>query len=155
MYKYSEIEGSDYPLFFFRSIDDHHYNLSFSEYYKIAGIPFYSIDIDCINHKKPKKDPLVGKTICMIIEGFLSKNNQILMGYVCDKSDAKELYRRRKFNSWNKLYSSGRFLMLNQEINFKDGNGSYYTSLIFDANVHPEDFIIDEYRKEIQLLSNK
>lgn len=149
MYKYSNVEGNKYPLFYFKTSNDYEYTILLNkEYVSTIDIEVFQISVDCLNCEKPKKDLMVGKTIIYIIERFLKENPKIILAFICDDSDNQHLARKRKFCGWYKLYNVTDYDLLNFEYPIDFPKKTYYSSVIYDPKFYSKDYIVDSYNKE-------
>ena len=91
MYDYTIEEESYDPLFYFTTIFDYVFEIRLKKYPTDlrAFENVFSVSVDCLNDKYPKKDTAVGKTVYKILYDFLSKNKRHLLMYVCDLEDEK------------------------------------------------------------------
>ncbi|MCU0340428.1 MAG: DUF6169 family protein, partial [Spirosomaceae bacterium] len=78
-------------------------------------------------------DSLIRETIAAIFLDFFRQNERVVV-YICDTSDARGLARFRKFNTWYYYYKGDRrFSKFNLPFTDTDGK-THFTSLIFDQN---------------------
>ncbi|MEX0995902.1 MAG: DUF6169 family protein [Flavobacteriaceae bacterium] len=157
MYEFNILEGENRPLFFFTTDNGYTYNVSFNPHvYKIEGITDISqVDVICLDNENPKKDIKVGKTICAIIEHFLSQNKERIVGYICDTQDKREESRNRKFYNWYRIHNNGGYTLKNYEIRPNQTNEVYYTAVIYHPEAYLDQFIDDTYGREMKELEDK
>lgn len=120
------------------------YFLSYSEYFKeYKGIAenIYSFNVEILKGGKAKgsNDDRIGRTIIEILKLFLSGLENAVV-YVCDTSDGKELFRKRKFDLWFKKYDDGTIIKIDGLIVTTDFN-IYNAMLIHKENRLKNTFI--------------
>ena len=153
MYEYFILEGMDYPLFYFKNTYGNKFNVSFKPHDFLQGFNVFHIGVDCMNSKKPEKDTKVGATVYSIIIDFLSDNYECLIAFVCDSTDNRHKLRKRKFNCWYNAYNESQYILKNYDIYVEEHDITYFTSIIFDPNIHPPQLINQTYGAEIESLS--
>lgn len=157
MYEYQFIEGSDYPLFYFKTCHEYKYHVSFSKMPNdlLKEITIYSICVDCLNSRSPEIDSKVGRTICNILYDFITQNNKSLIAYVCEFGDSRQHARQRKFESWYKRYNSGDCILRRFDVHVEEYDITYYSSVIFDSRIYSSQYIDAIYGEAIKEISCK
>ena len=83
--------------------------------------------------KNPPLDRLVSGTIADIIKDFYFKKNQSICIYICDSSDGRQEFRRRKFDDW--FYAHSQYGLVKIDEHIIDSKGIFYPiSLIIQRN---------------------
>ena len=87
------------------------YFISYAEYfknYKEVADNIYSVNVDVIksSRKTVTADERTGLTIVEIVKQFLEGLENAVV-YVCDNSDGRELFRKKKFDRWFRKYDDG------------------------------------------------
>lgn len=158
MYKYNLVEGENHPLFIFTTQYGDIINVGFipTDYKVIKGVEaIYSVDVSSVSNNNGKiiNDVCIGQTVSQIICNFMNDNPNILLNYVCESIDRKEYLRYRKFNHWNKTYSSEYHETLYYE--FQSDETTYYTSFIFNSTELDTEYITSVCNDEMSDLTNK
>ncbi|MCF2875392.1 MULTISPECIES: DUF6169 family protein [unclassified Tenacibaculum] len=139
MYDYIESLGADSPYFYFRTSNNLTYSVSFrpmpNENYPFHNL--YAFDFTEIDNKKSSKDDLIPKTILKIVDEFLKKDSSIILHYVCDSTDNKQLFRRRLFNRW--FLSCKTVDWIKYDYDFEEV--PYYISFIYSTNDYDTELI--------------
>lgn len=92
-YEFTTTAGTQYACYFLS------YANYFTEYNEIAD-SVYGFNLEVLKKGTVTViDPRIGKTLVQIITTFLNGLTNAVV-YVCDTSDNKELFRKRKFDSW-------------------------------------------------------
>ena len=84
-------------------------------------------------------DERTGRTIIEIIKNFLAGLENAVV-YVCDTSDGKELFRKRKFDQWFRKYDDGTIIKVDGHIAVPNFN-IYNAILIHKENQKKNRFI--------------
>ncbi len=90
----------------------------------------YEFSINLISHKSarlPLTDPLIAPTVVGVFQDFHDKHGLVVI-YICDSSDNRQLVRYRKFGIWFHRYRHLGFIKMDVEID--DPRGTIYTSLL-------------------------
>lgn len=101
-------------------------------------------------------DSRTGVTVTDIIKHYLNNiGDEVILIFICDSKDGKQLKRNDKFERWFRNYNGDTgFTKLNQEILEPADDGATYIStfisLMFKAN-HPK---LEHILKEMDLLKN-
>lgn len=149
MYKYKKIEGAGHPLFLFRTLTGSEYKVSFTNYDVLENIQIQMISVDCENSRV--KDILTGETINDLIQNYLSENPNVILAYVCDSEDERAAHRQRKFLGWYQLYAKeSRYSLRAYHVPVIELDLTYYTALIYDAEVYSSEFMDKFYKTQIK-----
>lgn len=96
--------------------------------------------------KNPPLDQLVSGTIADIIKDFYFKKDQSICIYICDSSDGRQEFRRRKFDDW--FYAHDQYGLIKMDEKIKDSKGILYPiSLIIQRDNPYFIEIIDGFRQ--------
>lgn len=93
---------------------------------------------------RPPLDNKIPYTVAAIFRDFFAKNDEQIIIYICDSSDAKQAIRRRKFNQWVEFFKGNEFLKIDLEIE-ESSKITYYNSLILRTNHPNRQIIIDVF----------
>lgn len=142
MYKYSREEGSNDPYFYFKTNNNLTYYVAFrnisNNSYPLNNL--YSLDFGEVDNKKAKGDLEVSSTILEIIVNFLQKDDTIVLHYLCDITDSKQLNRKRLFSRWFNITKMGNWSKYDYD--FESIN--YNISFIYNSDVYEKTKIQEE-----------
>ena len=115
------------------------YAAYFEDYREIASNVF-GFNVERITRTgKHEADTRIGFTIVKIVKLFLNERTNAVI-YVCDNADSRELFRKRKFDAWFKLYDDGSIIKIDGHIVYEDVN-IYNAILIHKENQKKNRFI--------------
>nr|MDQ6890983.1 DUF6169 family protein [Bacteroidota bacterium] len=124
-YKFTTVKDNYYEFTNAAGIKYACYFLSYAEYfkeYKEIANNVYAFNIDMLQKGTTSIiDPRIGSTIVQIIKTFLNGLTNAVV-YVCDASDSKELFRKRKFDTWFREYDDGTIIKIDGHISIEDFN---------------------------------
>jgi Family of unknown function (DUF6169) len=116
------------------------YAAYFKNYKEVAG-NIYSVNVEVIgsNRKAATLDERTGLTIVEIVKQFLEGLENAVV-YVCDNSDGRELFRKKKFDLWFRKYDDGTIIKVDGHIAVPNFN-IYNAILIHKDNPKKNRFI--------------
>lgn len=79
--------------------------------------------------KEPPVDLKIPPTIAAIFSDFFNKTFYTVVVYICDSSDGRQIFRKRKFDRWFEYYKGDSFIKIDASFDETDGN-NYPVSLI-------------------------
>lgn len=144
----------DTNVFLFTNCYGISYNVGFSpDSLFIENSDVYQFYIVNTRHEHFIHDPLVEKTIEVIIETFFEQDSNILL-YICDMIDGRQSFRNRLFKRWVEEYpGKDKFSFINKAVKF--GDIEYYGSIIIMKS-HPEyDIIVDTFNNFVEQILEK
>ncbi len=122
-----------------------------SDYLFEGSLPFavtafeFAIEIEeNPDNISPPLDPKIPHTVAAIFRDFFTNNDEQVIVYICDSSDARQAVRRRKFNQWVEAFKGNEYLKIDAEI-VESAKVTYYNSLILKSSHPKRQAIIDAF----------
>ena len=139
MYEYFIEEGADGPLFYFSTGYDLTYYVAFrnmsQDNYPLNNL--YSLDFGEIDGKKGKNDSKISSTILEIIIKFLNNNPSLILHFLCESSDRRQLHRKRLFTRWFSICAMDNWVKYDYDFE----NADYNISFIYRSDFYETDKI--------------
>ena len=112
-YEFTTTAGTKYACYFLS------YENYFNDYKEISN-HIYAFNLEVLTKGETIAiDPRIGKTLVQIITIFLNSLTNAVV-YVCDASDSKEVFRKRKFDTWFRQYDDGTIIKIDGYISFEN-----------------------------------
>jgi hypothetical protein len=127
------LSGED--TYIFSTEDGIVYEVGFLEDYMLNLPNVYQFFIALKGNYSQRKDDGIRLTILSIIEEFF-KEHDVLLDYICDTSDGKQVLRNRLFTHWFALYPHRNLFTLRSLSVIYEDIGFYASVLIKNDNSH-------------------
>ena len=145
MYKYSEDKGANDPSFYFYTEFGLSYYVSFrnmsQDNFPLNNL--YSLDFGEVNNLKGRKDMKISSTILNIIIDFLNSDKSIIIHFLCDSEDLRQLNRKRLFNRWFSICGMDNWVKYDYDFDSVDYNISFlYCSEVYDTSLVESEILL-------------
>ena len=142
MYNYFEDEGYDSPYFYFYTKHNLTYYVSFIKM-DVGDYPLnnvYSLDFGEINNNKGKNDTLISPIILEIIIKFIQKDESIVVHYLCENGDERQLYRKKLFTKWFSICDMNNWVKYDYDFE----NVNYNVSFLYNSDIYNTELMESE-----------
>lgn len=145
MYNFTEEQGSKDPFFYFYTKNKLTYYVAFRDIsqdnHPLNNL--YSLDFGEINSSKGKNDLDISSTILEIIIKFLAKDESIVVHYLCDNTDDRQLFRKRLFSRWFSICDMQNWTKYDYDFDEANYNISFlYNSDIYDTKLMESELLL-------------
>lgn len=145
MYKYYKEQGADGPYFYFYTELNLIYYVAFrnmsQETFPLNNV--YSLDFGEIDGKKGKKDTKISSTILSIIIEFLETDQSLVIHFLCDSADSRQLNRKRLFSRWFSICGMEQWVKYDYDFDSADYNISFmYCSDIYETTLMETEILL-------------
>lgn len=144
MYKYFFEQGTNGPYFYFTTESALTYYVAFRNISQ-DGYPLnnlYSLDFGEIDGKKSKNDYKISSTILEIIIQFLKNDSTLVLHFLCDSEDKRQLNRKRLFSRWFSICNLKNWIKYDYDFD----NADYNISFIYNSEKYETELM------EIEIL---
>lgn len=144
--------GGPKNVYSFQTVNGISYEITFKPTFYLFGedslfSPFtYEFSIILVNNpldREPPADLKIPPTIAAIFAEFFKNAPQTVIVYICDSSDGRQLFRKRKFDRWFEYYK-GAFIKIDTSFDEADGT-NYPVSLILKGNNPFRDQVVTQF----------
>lgn len=145
MYDYILQEGADGPFFYFTTEFNLTYYVAFrkmpQESYPLDNL--YSLDFGEVDNKKGKNDSKISSTILEIIIKFLEQDATLVLHFLCDSEDKRQLNRKRLFSRWFSICNLENWIKYDYDFENSDYNISFiYSSLKYETDLMESEILL-------------
>ncbi|MGM0635986.1 MAG: DUF6169 family protein [Bacteroidota bacterium] len=145
MYEYNIEQGANGPYFYFTTDFGLTYYVAFREMpqesYPLDNV--YSLDFGEVDRKKGKKDSKISSTILEIIIMFLEKDSSLVLHFLCENDDKRQLYRKRLFSRWFSICNLENWIKYDYDFENADYNISFiYNSLKYETDLMESEILL-------------
>lgn len=139
MYEFVKEEGAEGPFYYFKTEFGLTYYVALRKWhqdtYPLNNL--YSLDFGEIDSKKGANDSKVSFTILEIIIQFLKVDNSIVLHFLCDSLDQRQLNRKRLFSRWFSICNLDNWIKYDYDFE----NVAYYVSFIYNSQKYETELI--------------
>lgn len=145
MYNYFKEQGADGPYFYFYTELNLTYYVAFrnmsQDNFPLNNL--YSLDFGEIDGLKGKNDSKISSTILNIIIEFLESDHSLVVHFLCDNNDSRQLNRKRLFSRWFSICEMHNWMKYDYDFDSVDYNVSFlYCSDVYDTNLMETEILL-------------
>lgn len=121
-------------FFYFNTENNLTYYVAF-RFMEQDGYPLsnlYSLDFGEIEEKKGVNDSKISLTILQIIINFIQENSSVIIHFLCDSLDDRQLSRKRLFSRWFSVCNITSWVKYDYDFE----NVNYNISFVYNADVY-------------------